>query len=94
MGFNKYSEIGELFKKRRREMGLTQKDLADACGFGSCQFVSNWERNLCYPPQECLPVLCKMLEIERDQVITLLLKAREQELREVFKKSAKRKRVG
>jgi transcriptional regulator with XRE-family HTH domain len=38
------TQLGEAIKRRREELGMTQKDLADAANIAEPQTVSRWER--------------------------------------------------
>lgn len=57
-----YSNLGDVLRKLREAVNLTQSDIALQCGVHS-QFVSNWERGLCNPPQHCLKLLAKALKL-------------------------------
>ena len=52
--------IGNTIKYLRRERGITQEELAEILGV-SCQSVSRWENNTCYPDIE----LAKKLGMSR-----------------------------
>lgn len=53
--------IGNTIKYLRRERGITQEDLAEVLGV-SCQSVSRWENNTCYPDIELLPTIANFSE--------------------------------
>jgi len=61
-----FIKTGEVLRKFRLEAKLTQAELADACKAGGnsmhTQFVSNWERGLCLPPNWALKPLAKALK--------------------------------
>lgn len=57
------------FKEKREKAGLSQLEVAEALGYSSAQFVSNWERDLCQPPLEKLGKLSQLLNLSRSEVI-------------------------
>jgi len=60
--------IAETVAKRRREMNMTQEELALRLGV-SAQAVSNWERQESYPDVTMLPALSAMLEVSVDELL-------------------------
>ena len=63
-----YDQIGEVLAARRRTLGLSQGELAEALslrGFGvTNQAVSKWEKGATLPNARQLLALCEVLEIE------------------------------
>lgn len=57
--------IADVIIKRRREMNLTQEELASRIGVSS-QAVSNWERKAGYPEVLLIPSLANALDISTD----------------------------
>lgn len=57
--------IAEAIAKRRRELNLTQEELASRLGV-SAQAVSNWERKESYPDITLLPALSAALALSTD----------------------------
>lgn len=55
---------GEWFRSKREAAGLTQRQVADALGWKSSQYISNWERNVAYPPPHRLKDLADILKVE------------------------------
>lgn len=62
------NEIGEVLLARRRELGLSQTELAGAMTLRGCpvtnQAVSKWEKGLTQPNARQFLTLCRILEIE------------------------------
>ena len=56
--------LGKMLKQRRIELGIQQMDIAKKLGYGSAQFVSNWERGISNPPPKSIKRLAKILEID------------------------------
>lgn len=57
---------------RRRE-GMTQEDIAKACGVCQ-QSVAQWERGRTYPNLPKLLILCDVLHISADELLGRLRK--------------------
>ncbi len=60
--------IGENIKRLRKQRDLTQEELAEILGV-SCQSVSRWEKGLCYPDMELIPVISSLFEISADTLM-------------------------
>lgn len=63
-----YNTIGERIKHHRKELGLTQEQLAERIGV-SAQAVSKWENNLSCPDISILPDLADMFGITTDELL-------------------------
>ena len=61
--------IGENIRRMRASKGVTQEKLAEALGV-SCQSVSRWELNICYPDMELLPTLANYFGISIDKLLS------------------------
>ena len=61
-------KTGEVICKRRKELGLTQNQLAGALNI-SFQAVSKWENNSAYPDIEMLPKLAAVLHTTVDALL-------------------------
>ena len=62
------NRITEFISKRRRELGLTQQQLAEKLNI-SFQAVSKWETGSAYPSTEILLELSKILEVTVDDLL-------------------------
>lgn len=62
------NEIGLFIKKRRKELGLTQKELADKLNV-SFQAISKWETGETLPDTSLLLILCNELETSVDTLL-------------------------
>ena len=60
--------MGELISTRRKELGMTQKDLADRLNITD-KAVSKWERGLNLPDLLLLPALCDVLGITAEELL-------------------------
>ena len=61
-------KTGEVICKRRKELGLTQNQLASSLNI-SFQAVSKWENNSAYPDIEMLPKLAAVLHTTVDALL-------------------------
>lgn len=68
MGGNSKDELAGRIRSRRDELGMTQRQLAEALGV-SIQSVSDWERGVSRP-WENLAALAKRLEVSTDWILT------------------------
>ena len=76
-----FQVLGEFLQAKRLKAGLSQGDVAQKLGYSSPQFVSNFERGLCAPPLEKLKVLVSLYSLNGEEVLKLMLKEEERELR-------------
>ena len=60
--------IGKTIKRLRKEKEITQEEFAEVLGV-SCQSVSRWENNLCYPDIELIPIIASFFSISTDKLM-------------------------
>ena len=60
--------IGETIKRLRKEREITQEEFSEMLGV-SCQSVSRWENELCYPDIELIPVIADFFGITTDTLM-------------------------
>lgn len=60
--------MGEIIVRRRKELGMTQKELADTMQVTD-KAVSKWERNLSCPDIGSIPALARTLEISVEELM-------------------------
>ncbi len=69
----KMEHCGDIFaqnlKSKRRELGFTQKELAELIGYTE-KSVSKWESGIAIAPSAVLPLLAKKLEVSIDYLFT------------------------
>ena len=58
-----------LMKNRRKELGMTQQDLADKCGL-SKNTIYNYEKGRFEPTMENIEILAKVLRVEKFELLT------------------------
>jgi len=61
--------MGERIKQKRKELNLTQEELADKVGV-SYQAVSKWENNSSMPDTAILPALSSIFDVTLDYLFT------------------------
>ena len=55
-------KIGRFIADKRREVNMTQQELADKLGLSN-RAISKWENGICLPDAATMPELCKILKI-------------------------------
>lgn len=60
--------IGETIKRLRKEREITQEEFSEVLGV-SCQSVSRWENNFCYPDIELIPTIAAFFGISTDKLM-------------------------
>lgn len=64
--------LGEYLKELRIQSHLTQRDIANAMGYTSPQFISNWERGLTAPPISTIRKLLDIYACDPDEVFDFI----------------------
>jgi transcriptional regulator with XRE-family HTH domain len=87
-------KCGDFLRETRENQGLSQKDVSEAMGYNTSQFISNWERGLSLPPIPALRKLAKLYKIDADDLFNVILEAQvdlvTQSLKEKFGKEKTR----
>lgn len=68
-----FLNLGQYLKQKRLGLDLTQSELADLLGNVHVQFVSNWERGICAPPNHCFEKLIEVLNLSRDKLVKVMV---------------------
>lgn len=79
-------QIGELLRKRRKELGLRLEDLAD--DFVSPSTISNIERGITYVNEEKVRYVADKLEVDLERIHDLLAKEKQEEEQIILKLTA------
>jgi len=69
--------LSNYIKQRRIDKGLTQAEVAKVLGYKNAQFVSNIERGVAGPPPKHIRKLIKLLDLDKNMVMGILMKAQE-----------------
>ena len=67
----KRENFGRYIKEKRKESGLSQKELAKQL-FVSESAVSKWERGLSYPDMTLVTSLCEILHVSEPPAMTCI----------------------
>lgn len=68
-----FGNLGQYLKQKRLGLDLTQSELADKLGNVHIQFISNWERGLCAPPNHCFEKLIVVLDLNREKLVKVMV---------------------
>lgn len=91
MKSGEFQNLGIYLKEKRLSAGFTQTELSQSLKV-HVQFVSNWERGLCAPPSHCFHYLIDVLELNREQVVNVMVSDSKRSIEsKVFKKKKKSK---
>jgi transcriptional regulator with XRE-family HTH domain len=66
-------KIGKIIKDKRKAKKLYQKDIAEALGYSSTQFIHLIESGDSRAPYEVLGKLCKILSIKQGDIVDIIL---------------------
>ena len=61
--------MGAMIANRRKELGMTQKELADQLGITD-KAVSKWERDLACPDIQTIPKLAELLNVSLEELMS------------------------
>lgn len=78
---------GHHWKTLREKAGLTQRDVSEALGYSTPQFISNVERGRCRFPVEKLGKIKKLYKLSANQIVDLILNEERQGLLKILKKA-------
>ena len=91
----KKTKLSEYLYEVRTHAQLTQNDVAQALGYSTPQFISNWERGLSHPPLDSLKKLAALYKISSDELFKIFLQTSiehvEESLTKQFYKKARKK---
>lgn len=62
-------KIGKFITEKRQEKGFTQESLAEELDISN-RSISKWERGVCLPDAENMTKLCKMLDINYNELLS------------------------
>lgn len=63
-----FENVGNLVKKHRKKLGMSQEKLARSMGYKNGQYISNLERNLSGLPLKEVKTIKKILQIESSDI--------------------------
>lgn len=78
---------GNQWKQLRERAGLTQREVSDALGYSTPQFISNVERGRCRFPIQKLSKIRKLYRMSVEQTVNMIVAEERQDLLKVFKRA-------
>jgi transcriptional regulator with XRE-family HTH domain len=91
---NRLKQFANVLKEARIKSGLTQSEVAEALGYDTAQFISNWERGISYPPIKTLKTLSKLYKISPDvlfdHILQFSIAQMEENLRKEYSRAKKK----
>jgi transcriptional regulator with XRE-family HTH domain len=69
----KFKHLGSYLRDRRIDADISQTEIAKVLQYSHSQFVSNWERGLSAPPMKDLPRLIKLLKLNRETLVEMMV---------------------
>jgi len=88
-----YEALGVYLAEKRQAAGLTQREVADALGYSSAQFISNFERGIATPPLPKLKLLLGMYRMPVEAVVDLILSCERERIGGALKRGATKTRA-
>lgn len=82
---NARSKLAATLKTARINANVTQKQLAKSLGWGTAQYVSNFERGLSTPPVKDIPKICSIINLDTKIVYRLLCDVQVERIQKKFK---------
>jgi len=64
--------LGAALRSWREESGLSQREVADALGYSTPQFISNWERGISAPAFDVMPALGRLFDRAPKEIIAVV----------------------
>ncbi|HVV72676.1 MAG TPA: helix-turn-helix transcriptional regulator [Verrucomicrobiae bacterium] len=77
---------GHQWKQLRERAGLTQREVSDALGYSTPQFISNVERGRCRFPIQKLAKIRKLYRLSVEQTINMVVSEERQDLLKFFRR--------
>jgi len=72
-------------KKLREGAGLSQAEIAKKMNYSTPQFISNWEREVSYPPLNSIKKLASILGVSPDLILDYVEEKERAQLEAKFK---------
>lgn len=67
--------LGTFLYEKRIATGMTQSQVAKELGYGTSQFISNWERGISAPPIVAIATLCRLYRVSEEELFELIVKS-------------------
>lgn len=76
-------------REKRKAASLSQAQVAEALGYKSAQFISNWERGISSPPIETLRVVASLYKVAEEEMLQKIIDATIEDVRAELEKRFK-----
>jgi transcriptional regulator with XRE-family HTH domain len=86
MKSKKLPRLGDFLRDSREEAGLTQKQVAQKLGYGTAQFISEWERGIRSPPGNALKTLVQLYDLSLHRFYDVIIEEQTRALEKDLKK--------
>ncbi len=83
-------KVGKFIRSKRERVGLSQAEIAKRMGYGTPQFVSNWERGVSLPPVSSIKKLAALLDVSAEGLFELILEIEVLLAKEKFERKFRR----
>jgi transcriptional regulator with XRE-family HTH domain len=83
--------LGTYILERRKEMGMTQKDLKKTLGF-SAQFLGRIEKGKVMIPEKCFVRLINLLELDASRIDKIFKASASEKVNMLFEEAKKKKK--
>ncbi|MAF91173.1 MAG: hypothetical protein CL674_14590 [Bdellovibrionaceae bacterium] len=74
--------FGEYLRDMRKIAGITQMQIAKELGFTSAQFISNYERGLCYPSENNLKQISDIINLDFEKLVANFISSKAMDMKE------------
>ncbi len=68
-----YTRVGEFLREARQKAGLKQREVSEALGYSSPQFISNFEAGIAVPPLSKLAIMVQLYKTPVNQLLDIIL---------------------
>lgn len=82
LNFKSRQQFGHWLFLQRRKRNLSQWQIAESLGYGTAQFISNWERGVVLPAVDSIPVLSGVLGVSARTLVSGVYSVRVAEIKE------------
>ncbi|MGZ3650969.1 MAG: helix-turn-helix domain-containing protein [Bdellovibrionota bacterium] len=69
-----YERVGKHLREMRKKAGLTQRQVSDALGYSSSQFISNFECGIAVPPLRKLKTMVDLYNMDVSELLDIILR--------------------
>ncbi|MBX2987343.1 MAG: helix-turn-helix transcriptional regulator [Bdellovibrionaceae bacterium] len=86
--------LGSYLKKKRIEADMSQAEVAKLLGYGTSQYISNFERGACAPSLKILNKLSKAFKVDIREFFDIVMEQRRADVKQVLFAPKRGRRAG